>query len=110
MSRFIEIEEQISNKGWRVTPKSYWKSVSEFKGIRPEPNRRLVFRRISIVNIDEIKCILPSNFSCDTDDSPIYPIEYTIYLNGNTELIISVEEYEKKIKPVLFEKKLEAAL
>lgn len=106
MSKFIEIEEQISNLGLHITPQDYWRN-STSKPYSPDSVKRLLISRISVINVEEIKCIIPARFTCENSTSPIYPTEYRIILNNDIDFLISSEEYEKKVKPVLFEKNLD---
>lgn len=106
MSKFIEIEEQISNLGLHITPQDYWRN-SITKPYSPDSVKRLIITRISIINVEEIKCIIPTRFTCENSTSPIYPVEYRVILNSDIDFFISNEEYENKIKPVLFGKNLD---
>ena len=96
MARYIEIEEQISNLGLHITPQDYWRN-STSKPYSPDSVKRLVITRISIINVEEIKCIIPSRFTCKNSTSPIYPTEYKVILNSDIDFRISSEEYENKI-------------
>lgn len=104
MARYIEIEEIVRNHV-EVMPDDYYKTLFSEKGVNPPYNKRNLLWKTTIIDVDSIKIVEPTAFRCKNMEDPIIPREYTVYFSDKLWVVITVEEYEKKIKNLLFENK-----
>ena len=105
MAKFVEIEEIMKDRIIEVMPNDFYRDIfSSVKGVRPPYEKRRVLIKKTIIDIDSIVCIEPTRFECENMEDPIIPAEYCVYFSKNLYLFITADEYNKKLKNLLFSK------
>ena len=101
MTRYIEVNEYCTHN---VLPEKY-KPIYDKDGRSAVTNfYREIHTVKTILNLDAIKCIYPSKFSCQSDTDDIIIERYNVYYGKDQIVQIDVNDY-RRIKEALFTEK-----